>query len=168
MTKHSQRDVRGRFARVDPERDVLAPGLGVPDDYAYGMEHRYAPSADGESEPGGARSPHEITDAQGPEAWAAPYADAFPSPVPHDPARGPYQRPLPHRQQVVIDAQTGQQVSDHITDVRAVRSAIGGRTATHVVTVDGTPDFWSESIPEKPEYPATMRRLPPMGQGDRY
>ena len=29
MTKHSQRDVRGRFARIDPERDVLAPDLGV-------------------------------------------------------------------------------------------------------------------------------------------
>ena len=118
MTKHSSRDVRGRFAKVDPERDVLAPDLGVPGDYAYGMERRHGPSADSESEPGGARSPYEITDAQGPEAWAAPYADAFPGPVPHDPARGPYQRPLPHRQQMMVDGGTGQQLD--VTQSRAI------------------------------------------------
>ena len=118
MTKHSSRDVRGRFARIDPERDVLVPDLGVPGDYAYGMERRHAPTADGESEPGGARTAYEITDAQGPEAWAAPYADAFPGPVPHDPSHGGYQRPLPHRVQMMADGGTGQQFD--VTQSRAI------------------------------------------------
>ena len=137
------------------------------------MERRYAPSADGESEPGGARSPYEITDAQGPEVWTAPYADAFPGPVPHDPSHGGYQRRIEHRQQVVVDAQTGQQVSDHITDVRAVQSAIGGRTATHVVTVNGSPQDWADQMPQTPEHGYTRSqggangyRLPSMSPGD--
>ena len=40
------RDVRGRFSKIDPERDVLAPGLGVPEKFAYGLTPRHAPDAD--------------------------------------------------------------------------------------------------------------------------
>jgi hypothetical protein len=41
-----QRDVRGRFTKVDPERDVIAAGLGAPREYAYELTARYAPAGD--------------------------------------------------------------------------------------------------------------------------
>lgn len=51
----------GRFARIDVERDVLAPGLGVPEKFAYGTVRRHAPAGDdvaqgGESSPPGVRT----------------------------------------------------------------------------------------------------------------
>jgi hypothetical protein len=55
-TRSYQRNVRGQFARVNIERDVLAPGLGVPEKFAYGLERRYAPAADDLAQ-GGQSSP---------------------------------------------------------------------------------------------------------------
>lgn len=55
MTDKQPRDVRGRFTKIDVERDVLAPGLGVPREYAGGLRPRYAPEADtlaGQPHPG--------------------------------------------------------------------------------------------------------------------
>lgn len=46
MTGKQPRDVRGRFQRIDPVRDVLAPGLGVPQTYAGGLRPRHAPAGD--------------------------------------------------------------------------------------------------------------------------
>ena len=41
------RDPRtGKFAKIDIEQDVIAPGLGVPDEYAYDLEPRHGPAAD--------------------------------------------------------------------------------------------------------------------------
>ena len=61
MTDKQPRDVRGRFTKIDVERDVLAPGLGVPREYADGLRPRYAPAGDvlaqgGESSPPGVRT----------------------------------------------------------------------------------------------------------------
>ena len=53
--------VTGRFAKVDPVRDVLADQLGVPEKFAGGIRPRYAPAADelaqgGQSSPPGVRT----------------------------------------------------------------------------------------------------------------
>jgi hypothetical protein len=61
MTDKQPRDVRGRFAKIDIQQDVLVPGLGVPREYAYGLTPRHAPDADelaqgGESSPPGVRT----------------------------------------------------------------------------------------------------------------
>jgi len=48
--------VTGRFTRVNVERDALAPDLGVPREYAYGLERRDAPAGDDLGQ-GGQRSP---------------------------------------------------------------------------------------------------------------
>ena len=46
-SKHYPRDPKtGRFAKIDTEQDVIAPGLGVPETFAYGLEPRHAPDAD--------------------------------------------------------------------------------------------------------------------------
>jgi hypothetical protein len=64
----------------------------------------------------------------------------------HDPAHGPVHRLIPHRTQRVINAETGEELSRHVTDVRAIRDSLGGRTTTHVVEVDGEP-YWGEAAP---------------------
>lgn len=53
------RDVRGRFAKVDIERDVLAPNLGTPQTFAGGLRPRFAPSGDGLAQ-GGDTSPPAV------------------------------------------------------------------------------------------------------------
>lgn len=46
-SRNYPRDLKtGKFAKVDLERDVIAPGLGVPKAYACGLEQRHAPDAD--------------------------------------------------------------------------------------------------------------------------
>jgi hypothetical protein len=86
----------------------------------------------------------------------------------HDPAHGPSMRPIPHRRSRVINAATGEELSSHITDVRAIQNMIGGRTATHVVEIDGEP-FWGEVAPADTvrgyrRTPGTGRLLPSMYQ----
>lgn len=56
-----QRNIKGQFAKVDVERDVLAGDLGIPQTYAYDLTPRHAPAGDvlaqgGESSPPGVRT----------------------------------------------------------------------------------------------------------------
>jgi len=98
----------------------------------------------------------------------APVGTVYPE---HDPRYGPAYRLIPHRTQRVIDAATGEELSRHITDVRAVQSRPGGRTATHVVETDGDP-FRDEALPVGTtngyrRVPGTGGyRLPSVGQTD--
>ena len=129
MNKHSSRDPRtGRFS---------PSGAPIPDSDGQGDTSFYddvtSPSADPQDD------------------YRTPVITRYAEPV-HDLAHGGYHRPIEHRKQFVINAETGQELSDRITDVRAVQSHIGGRTQTHVVTVDGEPEFWSESVPQEPEH----------------
>lgn len=94
---------------------------------------------------------------------AAPIATVYPE---HHPTHGPVHRPIPHRRARVINAETGEELSRHITDVRAVQNSLGGRTTTHVVEVDGVP-FWGEAAPADTMRgyrctPGTGYRLPSM------
>ena len=87
MADRYQRDLRGRFAKVEPERDVIAPGLGLPETFAYDLEPRHAPKGDtlaGPTEPGPLRPrTARLIDAQsGSEVHATPdratlHADAM-------------------------------------------------------------------------------------------
>jgi len=78
------RDVRGRFAKIDPVRDVLAPGLGVPETFAYGTQQRHAPVADDLAQ-GGQQSPLRARTARliasqhdaGAEIYATPRAETM-------------------------------------------------------------------------------------------
>ena len=46
-TRSYPRDPRtGRFAKIDIEQDVIAPGLGVPETFAYDSVERHGPDAD--------------------------------------------------------------------------------------------------------------------------
>lgn len=46
-TRSYPRDPRtGRFAKIDVEQDVIAPGLGVPETFAYDPVERHGPVAD--------------------------------------------------------------------------------------------------------------------------
>ena len=49
------------------------------------------------------------------------------------------QRPLPHRRQIVVDAQTGQELDAHITDVRAAGQYVSPKTTAHLAAADGDP-----------------------------
>jgi hypothetical protein len=77
----------------------------------------------------------------------APVGTVYAEPA-HDPRSGMRQRLIPHRRQVVVDAQTGEELFSHITDVRAVQNRPGGRTTTHVVKADDEAPFWGETAPE--------------------
>jgi hypothetical protein len=111
-----------------------------------------------------------LTDLSGdPQGENGRPADATVYP-PHDYRYGPVQRLLPHRRQRVINARTGEELSSHITDVRAIQARPHGRTAIHVVETDGVP--FLDAAPPKdaaPGYravPYTGRRLPSKGQTD--
>jgi hypothetical protein len=91
----------------------------------------------------------------------------------HDYRHGPVQRPIPQRTQRVINAETGEELSRHITDARAIQNRPGGQTTTHVVEVDGEAPFWEEAaqadtIRGYRRTPGTMRRLPSMYQYPDY
>jgi hypothetical protein len=90
----------------------------------------------------------------------------------HDPAHGPVHRPIPHRTQRVIDATTGEEVSRHAFDVRAIRDRPGGRTATHIVEVDGEPFLGEASQADTMRgyrrTPGTGYRLPSMYEYPDY
>jgi hypothetical protein len=65
MADKQPRDLRGRFSKIDVERDVLAPDLGIPQMFAYGTVRRHAPAGDdlaqgGESSPPGVRTARMI------------------------------------------------------------------------------------------------------------
>ena len=65
MADKQPRDLRGRFAKIDVERDVLAPDLGIPQTFAYDTVRRHAPAGDdlaqgGESRPPGVRTARMI------------------------------------------------------------------------------------------------------------
>jgi hypothetical protein len=90
----------------------------------------------------------------------------------HAPAHGPVQRLIPQRTQRVINATTGEEVSRHAFDVRAVQTRPGGRTTTHVVETDGEP-FLGETAQADTmrgyrHTPGTGYRLPSMYEYPDY
>jgi hypothetical protein len=190
MGKHSQRDeATGRFAKVNVEKDVVAPGAGVPRDFAYGEVRRYAPAADELAQGGdqhlAGRIPIEIDAATG-EHLGQRVSDVPGLPaeifggrgvVRHDGAHGGQQRLLPHRRQVVVDAQTGQELDAHITDVRAAGQYVSPKISAHLAAAAGDP-FASNLMGRANDGgppTRTIRRtpgtggykVPAMGQSDR-
>ena len=151
MTRHSNRGPNGRFT---PSGAPIPTG----DDHSgdtSAMQLGSDPSGDSLCENAG------------------PMTTRYAEPA-HNPALGAWQRPISQRRAVVIDARTGQQLSDDITVVRGIESMYGGREASHVVAAQGDP-FVTELVapptgPDTREYKhlKTPRRLPPMGQSDRY
>ena len=83
----------------------------------------------------------------------------------HDPTHGGYQRKIPYRRQVLIDAQTGEELSDHITDVRGADRLIGGpRTDVHLAAAEGDPFVSSLMTPAiDPPPTRSCRRVPGSG-----
>lgn len=152
MGKHSQRDSRsGRFAKVNPEKDVVTPDAGTPHDFAYGTLQRYAPDADvlapGGDEHLAGRSPIEINGTTG-ESFGRRVSEVPGLPgeifggrgiVRHDVTHGGHQRLIPHRRQIVVDAQTGQDLDAHITDVRAAGGYASPKTTAHLAAAGGDP-----------------------------
>jgi len=71
------RDIRGRFTKVDPVRDVLASDLGTPQKYAYGMQPRHVPAADGVGQgdgmPPSVRTARSVSGGSEREVYATPY-----------------------------------------------------------------------------------------------
>jgi len=88
----------------------------------------------------------------------------------HDLRHGPVHRLIPHRAQRVINADTGEELSNHITDVRAVQTRMGGRVGGLVVETDGVPDSGEAAQPDTMHgyrrTPGTGYRLPSTGQTD--
>jgi hypothetical protein len=124
MAKHNTRDPRGRFTKSG------APIEGDPS----ACEHFLSPSANPQGEhdePIGTVYPHEY----------------------HDPARGAYQRLIPQRHAIVIDAETGQQMAyavDH--EIRGVDAMMGGdlRAQAHLQATEGDP--FISALMSRPTY----------------
>jgi hypothetical protein len=152
MGKHSSRDnSTGRFAKVNPETDVAAPGAGVPSDFAYDEVRRYAPAADELAQGGqqhlAGRSPIEINGDTG-ESFGQRMSEVPGLPgeifggtgiVRHDVAHGGHQRPLPHRRQALIDAQSGQALDARIISVPGADPYASPKTSAHLAAAEGDP-----------------------------
>jgi hypothetical protein len=169
MARHSERDHRGQFTKIDIERDVVAPDAGTPLDFAYGEIRRHAPAGD-ELAQGGeqhltGRAPIEIDG-----IFGGPQAPSFGLPaelfggrgvVTHDVAHGGEQRAIQHRQ---ADTSMGAKAGAHMAAAAAMED--GGSQDPYVrelVTPPTGPDTRSaRRIPGTGGY-----RLPPLGANDR-
>jgi len=118
MARHDSRDHRGRWAKT-PSGAPIPDESGNGDDSAY--EDASFPSADplGEYD----------------RPWQTVYAEPA-----HNPALGAWQRPLPQRRQISVNARTGEQLDNDITAVRGAERLIGGsRTNAHLAAAAGDP-----------------------------
>jgi hypothetical protein len=135
MARHSNRDPRsGRWA-------TTPSGAPIP----AGDDHTGA-------DPLAYDGPVQDANAETYPEFANPYPAHHAGDLSYDPSHGGYQRAIPHRRQVVVDAQTGQELSDHITDVRAVDRLLGSqqRQAAHLQAAEGDP--FVSALMSRPSY----------------
>lgn len=150
MARHSSRDLRGRFT---------ASGAPIPDAKGQGdtsaMAHVVSPSSDPVGEHNAPGYPE--------------FSDSYPTREFSHPD-GSYS-PLRGRRPRVVDAQTGQALDAHITDVRAVDARSNYGQGNHVVGVEDNGLSGEFGDAEYPHYggPDTMRgyRRTPGTGGDR-